>query len=86
MEKVTTIEIVAGIILLVASVLITFIVMIQDSKEGGLASAIGGGSNDSFYGQNASRTREARLSRVTKIMAFVFFIATLVVNFIIARA
>lgn len=81
-----TLEIVAGIILLVASILITFIVMVQDSKDGGLASAIGGGSNDSFYGQNASRTKEARLARVTKAMAIIFFIVTLVVNFVVARS
>ncbi len=78
------IEITAGILLILASLVIVLIVLVQESKEQGLTSAIGGGSNDSFYGKNSSRTRDAKLSRFTKVAAVVFFIVTLVVNIIVA--
>lgn len=78
------IEITAGILLILASLVIILIVLVQESKEQGLTSAIGGGSNDSFYGKNSSRTRDAKLSRFTKVAAVVFFIVTLVVNIIVA--
>lgn len=78
------IEITAGILLILASLVIVLIVLAQESKEQGLTSAIGGGSNDSFYGKNSSRTRDAKLSRFTKVAAVVFFIVTLVVNIIVA--
>lgn len=78
----SVVEIVAGIVLLIASIFIVLIVLVQDSKEGGLTSAIGGGSNESFFGRNSSRTKEAKLSRITKVMATIFFVVALVVNFI----
>lgn len=78
------IEITAGILLILASLVIVLIVLVQESKEQGLTSAIGGGSNDSFYGKNSSRTRDAKLSRFTKVAAVVFFIVTLMVNIIVA--
>lgn len=78
----TVIEIISGILLLICCVAISLIVLIQDSKEQGLNSAIGGGSNDSFYSTNKNRTRDAKLSRITKIAAIILFVVTLVVNFI----
>ncbi|MBQ9374832.1 MAG: preprotein translocase subunit SecG [Ruminococcus sp.] len=76
----TTIEIVAGILLIIASLVIILIVLAQESKDQGLTSAIGGGANESFYDKNMGRTRDAKLSRFTKIAAIVFFIVTLAVN------
>lgn len=78
----TVIEIISGILLLICCVAISLIVLIQDSKEQGLNSAIGGGSNDSFYSTNKNRTRDAKLSRITKVAAIILFVVTLVVNFI----
>ncbi len=78
------VEIIAGILLILASLVIVLIVLVQESKEQGLTSAIGGGANDSFYGKNSGRTRDAKLSKFTKVAAIVFFIVTLVVNIIVA--
>ena len=55
------VEIIAGILLILASLVIVLIVLVQESKEQGLTSAIGGGANDSFYGKNSGRTRDAKL-------------------------
>lgn len=77
------IGIICGVLLIISSIVIVFIVLAQDSNDqGGLTSAIGGGSNESFYGRNSSRTKEAKLNRITKICAIVFFVATLIVNII----
>ncbi|MDO5125679.1 MAG: preprotein translocase subunit SecG [Ruminococcus sp.] len=78
------IEIAAGFLLIVASLVIILIVLIQESKEQGLTSAIGGGANDSFYGKNSGRTRDAKLSKFTKVAAIIFFVVTLVVNVLAA--
>ncbi|MCD7727496.1 MAG: preprotein translocase subunit SecG [Ruminococcus sp.] len=78
----STLEIISGILLLLSCIAIIIIVLVQESKEQGLNSAIGGGSNDSFYATNKSRTRDAKLSRITKIAAVILFVVTIVVNFI----
>lgn len=78
-------EIVLGILLIVASLAIIVIVLMQKSREGGLSGAIAGGS-DTFFGKNKSRTKEAILARVTKYIAIVFFVlcfaATLLLLFV----
>ena len=45
-----------------------------------MTSAITGASNDSFYGKNAGRTKEAILSKFTWVLLIIFFVATLLVN------
>lgn len=47
-----------------------------------MTTAITGGSNDSFYGKNAGRTKEAALNRITKILAGLFFIITVAINIV----
>lgn len=77
-------EIIAGVLLIIASLIIVLVVLSQESKEQGLTSAIGGGANDSFYESNSGRTREAKLNKVTRFAAIIFFVVTLVVNILAA--
>ena len=78
-----TIEIIIGVGLLLVCVLLIIFCLLQDQKtQQNMTSAITGGSNDSFYGKNTGRTKEAALNKVTKILAGLFFIATIVVNLI----
>ncbi len=79
----STLEIVAGIILILCSVIIILVVLAQDTKDDGLTSAIGGGYNESFYENNMSRTKDAKLSRFTKVAAALIFIITLAMNVIV---
>ena len=75
------IETVGGVLLLITVVLATILCMMQDqNRDQNMTSAITGASNDSFYGKNAGRTKEAILSRFTWILLIVFFVATLLVN------
>ncbi len=75
-------EIGAGIVLAIVSVIIILIVLVQESKEQGLTSAIGGGYNDSFYGKNTGNTRDAKLNRLTRNSAIILFIVTIAISII----
>ena len=77
-----TLEIVSGAILLAVSVIIVVVTLLQESKNPGMSSAIGGGSNDSFYGKNSGRSKEAKLAKFTTVMTIIFFVVTLAVNIV----
>lgn len=77
-----TLEIVAGVLLILSGLVIILVVLAQESKEQGLTSAIGGGANESFYEHNMGKTRDARLSKFTRNAAIIMFIVTLVVNIV----
>ena len=66
-----------GAILIIASIVITIAVMGQKSQQQGLSGAIAGGS-DTFFEKNKGRTKDAMLSKITKIGAAIFFVAALV--------
>ena len=76
------IEIVAGVLLAIASIVIILVVLVQESKEQGLTSAIGGGYNESFYGKNSGNTRDAKLNRLTRVCAIILFVVTIGVSII----
>jgi preprotein translocase subunit SecG len=48
-----------------------------------MTSALGGGSNDSFYAQNEGNTRDAALQKLTKIMGIIVCIALLAMNIVV---
>lgn len=67
---------VLGAVLLVVSVIITVIVLLQESRTSGLSGAIAGGA-DTFFGKTKGRTIEAKLERYTKWLAIIFFVLVL---------
>lgn len=73
-------EILIGALLVVASIIIIIIVLMQQSREAGLSGAIAGAS-ETFFGKNKSRTMDAKLAKITKILATFFFIFTLLATF-----
>lgn len=78
-----TLQIIGGALLLVTCILIIVLCLMQDQKQQqNMTSALTGATNDSFYGKNEGRTREAMLVKVTRTLAIIFFIATLAVNII----
>ncbi len=78
-------EIVLGAVLLAASIVLVIVVLMQESKTQGLSGAIAGGA-ETFLGKNKGRTMEQKLVKITKALAVVFFVlsllATLIVLFI----
>lgn len=72
-------ELICGIVLLLFSVAIIFIVILQEGHQSGLSGAISGGA-DTFFSKNSARSIDAALAKVTKFIAIGFFLLTLVCN------
>ncbi len=74
-----------GAITILTSIALIIIVLMQEGRSDGLSGAIAGGA-ETFFGKNKGRTMEHKLVTITKILAVIFFVlsllATLVVLFI----
>ncbi len=73
----TAVHIIFGILLVVASIAIILVVLFTDTRNHGVNSAIGGGSN-SFFGKNAANTKEAKIQKITAITVGVFYVIAIV--------
>lgn len=76
MEQLLWYHYLIGAVLIVTGIIIIVTVMLQQSKQQGLSGAIAGGA-DTFFDKNKGRTMEAKLAKITKIVAGVFFAITL---------
>lgn len=77
----SVIEIIFAILLILSCVFIIAVVLMQESKQG-MSNVISGGSSDNYFQKNSGRTKEAKLSRATKIAAVIVFVVTIAVNLI----
>lgn len=77
------IEIISGIVLIVAAIAITVLVLAQESQGRGLSGALTGGSSDMLGGR--FNTNQAKVARLTKILAAVFAVICVVVTIITSR-
>ena len=75
-------ELVLAILQVIAAIAIIVVVLLQDSRKSGLSGAISGGA-ETFFGKNKARTLDAKLAKWTKILAAVFIVLTVVVNFVV---
>ena len=71
----TTAQIVLSIIYFILAVIA--VVMLQSGKSAGLSGAIAGGA-DTFLSKNKAKSADARLAKMTKWIAIVFMLLTLV--------
>ncbi|MDE6005522.1 MAG: preprotein translocase subunit SecG [Oscillospiraceae bacterium] len=77
-------EIVCGAIVLLACLLIVILCMMQDQKQDqNMTSALGGGSNDSFYKQNENNTRDVALQKLTRNIGIITMLILLAMNIIV---
>lgn len=77
-------EIICGAVVLLIALLIIILCLMQDNKsQDSMTSALGGGFNESFYGQNEGNTREAALAKLTKILGIIAFIIIICMNIVI---
>ena len=76
-------EIVFGVILIIACLLIIVFTLAQEQKGRGLSSAIMG--DNSFMAAGRERGLDAKLAKFTKILGALFLIAELVVSVVSAR-
>ena len=73
----TTPQLVVSIIYFILALVLIAVVMLQSGKSAGLSGAIAGGA-DTFLSKNKAKSADARLARMTKWIAIVFMILTLV--------
>ena len=73
----STPQIILSVIYFVVSIVLIAVVMLQSGKSAGLSGAIAGGA-DTFLSKNKAKTADARLAKMTKWIAIVFMVLTLV--------
>lgn len=77
---------IVGILRIIITVIYVFdciglaaVVLMQEGKQQGLGS-IAGGTSDTYWSQNKGRSMEGKLVWVTKIMAIMFIVLSVVLN------
>lgn len=76
MEVLRTIVMVLFVLI---SIVLTVIILMQESKTSGLSGAINGVA-DTYWGKNKGRSMEGKLEKATKILAVLFFIIAIALN------
>ena len=74
----TTPQIVLSVIYFLVALALVAIAMLQSGKSAGLSGAIAGGA-DTFLSKNKAKSADARLARMTKWVAVVFMLLTLII-------
>lgn len=77
----TAIQVIFGIILIIFSLAIVFVVILQQGNQQNVG-AISGGA-DTFFSKNKARSIDAFLAKWTKIIAIGFFVLVIVINSIL---
>ncbi|AQT85247.1 Preprotein translocase band 1 subunit [Paenibacillus larvae subsp. larvae] len=75
-------EIALKIVLIIASIGLIVAVLLQKGKSAGLSGAISGGA-EHLFGKQKARGMDLFLSRVTMVLAAIFFILSIVVAYIV---
>ena len=78
MSHMTTPQLVLSIIYFIVALGLIAVVMLQSGKSAGL-SGVFGGNSDTFLSKNKAKSADARLARMTKWVAVVFIVLTLVI-------
>lgn len=73
--KLSTPEIIIGAILIVASLLIIFVVLLQEGRQANVG--VISGAADSFMDKGAAKSLDQKLAKWTKVIAIVFFLLVL---------
>lgn len=71
------IDLILGIVLLVAALFLVVAVLMQSGKSRRLSGAIAGGA-ETFFGKEKGKAIDKKLSKITAIVAIVFVVITLV--------
>ncbi len=77
-------EIIVGALVLIVSLIIVFVVILQQGRRSGINGVISGGA-DTFLSKNKARTLDASLARWTKYIAIAFFVLVIIANAIALR-
>ncbi len=72
-------KIVTTILLVLFELFLIIVVLLQSGKSAGLSASLGG-STETFFGKNKSRSFEGRLQRLTTISAIGFIILSILLT------
>jgi preprotein translocase subunit SecG len=72
-------EIILGILLLLATIVIIGVILLQEGRRQGIAGAIGGGA-ETFLSKSKAHSVSEKLRRATKYIAIVFVLLVVAVN------
>lgn len=76
---VIVIETILTIVFVIIGLILTVIVLMQESKSAGLTGAISGVA-DTYWGKNKGRSMEGALEKSTKILAVIFLVVAIILN------
>lgn len=76
-----TLKLVLTVVDVIAAVFLTAVIMLQSGKSAGLSGAIAGGA-DTFLSKNKAKTWDSKLAKLTKWVALLFVVLTLVLSLI----
>ena len=77
----TTPQLILSIIYFVIALALIAIVMLQSGKSAGLSGTIAGGA-DTFLSKNKAKSADARMAKMTKWVAILFLVLTMVICFV----
>ena len=71
-----------NIVYIILCVVLIAIVLLQSGKQAGLSGTIAGGA-ETFFGKNKGKTIDSILSKLTSVVAILFMILAIIINFIV---
>ena len=69
---------------IVVALILTVVVLFQKGKDP-RESAVMGGSGDTFFSKNKTKTRDGMLEKLTTVFAVLFIILSVVLTFVVTK-
>ncbi len=75
----TTIQTVLAVVMILASIFLTFTILMQSGSRQGMSGTISGGA-ETFFGSGKAKGMDAMLNKLTIVVAVVFIALAIVLN------
>ncbi|MCI8857723.1 MAG: preprotein translocase subunit SecG [Clostridiaceae bacterium] len=75
----TTIQTVLAVVMILASIFLTFTILMQSGSRQGMSGTISGGA-ETFFGSGKAKGMDAMLNKLTIVVAAVFIALAIVLN------
>ena len=72
---------VLNVVYIILCVVLIAVVLLQSGKQAGLSGTIAGGA-ETFFGKNKGKTIDSILSKATSVIAILFMVLAIVINFV----
>ena len=74
------VRIILTVVLVILSAALIVLILSQEGKSSGLAASLAGGSSDTYWGKNKSRSMEGNLVKITRYLAIGFIVIAVILN------